>query len=117
MPIGYPWQWQHSCDRFDWPGVIGLANIIPLLSVEIDTLLDGKVPLDVEQIIRETVVILGTDALHAKRNTGAELPLALVAQFRGVVSKVANAPVLEWLRVELMEISEGLPTIPSDQGR
>ena len=104
-------------DRFDQPGVIGLANIISLLSVEIDTLLDGKVPLDVEQIIRETVVILGTDALHAKRNTGAELPLALVAQFRGVVSKVANAPALEWLRVELMEISEGLPTIPSDQGQ
>jgi Family of unknown function (DUF6535) len=104
-------------DRLDQPGVIGLANIISLLSGEIDTLLDGKVPPDVEQIIQETVVILGTEALHAKRNTGAELPLALVAQFRGVVSKVANAPAPEWLRVQLKEISEGLPTIPSEQGR
>lgn len=105
-----------SCDRFDQPGVISLANIISLLSVEIDTLLDGKVPPDVEKIIRETVVILGTEALQAKSNTGAELPLALVAQFRRVVSKVAHAPAFEWLRVQLVEISEGLPTIPSDQG-
>jgi hypothetical protein len=97
----------------DRPGVIGLANIISLLSEEFDTLLDGKVPPDVGQIIQETVVILGTEALHAKRNTGAELPRALVAQFRGLVSEVANAPVPEWLR----EISEGLPTIPSEQGR
>jgi hypothetical protein len=104
-------------DRLDQPGVIGLANIISLLSGEIDTLLDGKLPPDVEQIIQETVVILGTEALHAKRKTGAELPLALVAQFRAVVSKVANAPAPEWLRLQLKEISEGLPTIPSEQGR
>jgi len=96
----------------DQPGVIGLANIISLLSEEIDTLLDGKVPPDVEQIIQETVVILGTEALHAKMNTGAELPRALVAQFRGLVSEVANAPVPEWLRVQLKEISEGLPHDP-----
>jgi hypothetical protein len=105
-------------DRLGQPGVIGLANVISLLSGEIDTLLDGKVPPDVEQIIQETVVILGTEALHPKRNTGAELPLALVAQFRGVVSKVANVPAPEWLRVQLKEISERLPTSdPSEQGR
>ncbi|KAF8489435.1 hypothetical protein F5888DRAFT_1892902 [Russula emetica] len=105
-------------DWLDQPGVIiGLANIISLLSGEIDILLDGKVPPDVEQIMQETVVILGSEALHAKRNTGAELPLALVAQFRRVVSKVANAPAPEWLRVQLKEISEGLPTIPSERGR
>jgi hypothetical protein len=97
-------------DRLDQPGVIGLANIISLLSGEIDTFLDGKVPPDVEQMVQETVVILGTETLHAKRNTGAELPQALVAQFRGVVSKFANAPGPEWLRVQLKEISEGLPT-------
>jgi hypothetical protein len=106
-----------SGESLDRPGVIGLANIISLLSGEIDTLLDGKMPPDVEQIIQETVVILRTEALHAKKNTGAELPLALVAQFRGVVSKVANAPAPEWLRVQLKEISEKLPTIPSEQGR
>jgi hypothetical protein len=104
-------------DRLDQPGVIGLANIISLLSGEIDTFLDGKVPPDVEQIFQETVVILRTEALHAKRNTGAELPLALVAQFRAVVSKVANAPAPEWLGIQLKEISEGLPMIPSEQGR
>ena len=99
--------------RFDQPGVIGLANIISLLS-EIDT---GEVPPDVEQIIQETVIILGTEAVHAETDTGAELPLALVAQFRRVVSKVANARAPEWLRVQLEEISEGLATIPSEQGR
>jgi hypothetical protein len=104
-------------DRLGQPGVIGLANIISLLSGEIDTMLDGKVPPDVEKILQETVVILGTEALHAKRNTGAELPLALVAQFRGVISKVVNGPAPEWLRVQLKEISEGLPTILSEQGR
>jgi hypothetical protein len=104
-------------DRLDQPGVIGLANIISLLSGEIDTLLDGKLPPDVEQIIQETVIILGTEALHAKRNTGAELPLALVAQFQTVVSKVVNGPAPEWLRVQLKEISEGLPTMPSERGR
>jgi len=104
-------------DRLDQPGIIGLANIISLLSGENDTFLDGNVPPDVEQIFQETIVILGTEALQAKRNTGAELPLALVAQFRAVVSKVANAPAPEWLRIQLKEISEGLPTIPSEQGR
>jgi len=104
-------------DRLDQPGGIGLANIISLLSGEIDTLLDGKVQPDVEQIIQETVVILGTEILHARTNTGAELPLALVAQFRAVVSNAANAPAPEWLRLQLKEISEGLPTTPSEQGR
>jgi hypothetical protein len=107
-------------DRLDQPGVFLLANIISLLSGEIDTLLDGKVPLpsDVEQIIQETVVIiLGTEALRGGRHAGAELPLALVAQFRGVVSEVANAPAPEWLRVQLKEISEGLPTIPFEERR
>lgn len=108
-------------DRLDQPGVIGLANIISLLSsIEMDTLLDGKVAPDVERIIQETVVILGTAKalrvhvhVHAKKYTGAdaELPLALVAQFRAVVSKVANVPAPEWLRVQLKEISEGLTTI------
>ena len=111
-------------DRLDQPGVFALANIISLLSsIEMDTLLDGKVPPDVERIMQETVVILGTaEALrvhvhvHAKGYTGAdaELPLALVAQFRAVVSKVANVPAPEWLRVQLKEISEGLT---SDLGR
>ena len=104
-------------DRLDQPGIIGLANIISLLSGEIDTLLEGKVPPDVQQIVQETVVILGTEVLHGSRNAGAELPLALVAQFRGLVSDVASAPAPEWLRVRLKEISEGLPTISSEQGR
>jgi hypothetical protein len=103
-------------DRLGQPGVIGLANIISLLSGEIDTLLDGKVPMDVEQIIQETVVILGTEALHADENASADLPLDLVAQFQGVRSKVANALAPEWLRVQLRQISERLPTIPSRQG-
>ena len=104
-------------NRLDQPGVIGLANIISLLSGEIDTVIDGKVPPDVEQIIQETVIILGTEALHAKRNTSAELPLTLVAQFRAVVSKIANGPAPEWLRAQLKDISEGLPAILSEQGR
>jgi hypothetical protein len=104
-------------DRLDQPGVISLAYIISFLSGEIDALLDSKVPPDVEQIVQETIVILGTEALHAKRNTGAELPRALVAQFREVISEVANASGPEWLRVQLKEISEGLPTTPSEQGR
>jgi len=104
-------------DRFDQPGFIGLANIISLLSREIDTLLDGNVPPDVEQIVQETVIILGTEALCAKKSIGAELPLVLVAQFRVVVSKVANAPAPEWLRILLKQISEGIPTVPSEQGR
>lgn len=104
-------------DRLDQPGVVGLANIISLLSGEIDTLLDGKVPPDVEQMVQETVVILETEVLHAKRNTGAELPPVLVAQFRRVVSDVANASGPEWLRVQLKEMSEGLPTTPSEHGR
>jgi hypothetical protein len=103
-------------DRLGQPGVIGLANIVSLLSGEIDTLLDAKVPLDAEQIFQETVVILGTEALHADKNASADLPLDLVAQFQGICSKVANAPAPEWLRVQLKEISERLPTIPSGQG-
>jgi hypothetical protein len=100
-------------DRFCQPGVIGLANIISLLSGETDTLLDGKVPLDVEQIIQETVVILGTEALRADKNASADLPLDLVAQFQGVCSKATNAPAPEWLKVQLEQISERLP---SEQG-
>ena len=51
-------------------GVIGLANTISLLSGEIDTLLDGKVPQVQKQIAQETVVILGTQVLNAERNAG-----------------------------------------------
>ena len=51
-------------------GVIGLANTISLLSGEIDTLLDGKVPHVQKQIAQETVVILGTQVLNAERNAG-----------------------------------------------
>jgi hypothetical protein len=103
-------------DRLCQPGVIGLANIISLLSGEIDTLLDGKVPLDVEQIIQETIVILGTEALRADKNASADLPLDLVAQFQSVYSKVTNAPAPEWLKVQLEQISGRLRTIPSEQG-
>ena len=88
------------------PEVIGLANTISLQCGEIDVLLDGKVPPDVEQVVQQTVVILATEALHGKRNTGAELPLALVAQFRGLASEATNAPAPERLRVRLKEISE-----------
>ena len=49
------------------------ASQIPvsLLSGEIDTLLDGKVPQVQKQIAQETVVILGTQVLNAERNAGA----------------------------------------------
>jgi Family of unknown function (DUF6535) len=105
-----------TTDRLGQPGLIGLANIISLLSGEIDTFLDGNLPEDVEQIIQETVVILGTEALHVDKNAAADLPLDLVAQFQCVSSKVADAPAPEWLRVQVKQISERLPTIPSGQG-
>ena len=105
-----------TTDRLGQLGLIGLANIISLLSGEIDTLLDSSLPEDVEQIIQETVVILGTEALHVDKNAGADLPLDLVAQFQCVCSKVADAPAPEWLRVQVKQISERLPTIPSGQG-
>jgi hypothetical protein len=101
------------------PGVISLANIISLLSGEVDTLLDDNVPLDVEQIIQETVVILGTEALAAlpaNTNVGADLPLELVAHFQTVYSKVTNAPALEWLRVQLEQVSVRSPRILSERG-
>jgi hypothetical protein len=103
-------------DRLRQPGVISLA--ISLLSGEVDTLLDDKVPLDVERIIQESVVIFGTEALRADTNAGADLPLELVAQFQTVYSKVTKAPALELerLRVQLEQILERFPTILSKQG-
>ena len=74
-------------------------------------------PPSVVQVVQETIVTLATEALHDKRNAGAELMLALVAQFRGLVSEVANALAPEWLRVRLKEITENWPrTHPSKGG-
>jgi len=101
----------------DRPGTIALANIISLLSGEFDTLFSDKAPSDVLRIFQETLVIVGTELLQADMHTSADLPVDLVAQFRGIYSKFANVPAPEWLRVQLTGISRRLPPVPCGQGQ
>ncbi|KAI0298891.1 hypothetical protein BC826DRAFT_967233 [Russula brevipes] len=101
----------------DRPGTIALANIISLLPGEFDTLFSDKAPSDVLRIFQETLVIVGTELLRADMRTSADLPVDLVAQFRGIYSKFANVPAPEWLRVQLTGISRRLPPIPCGEGQ
>ena len=81
---------------------LGLANII--FSGEINTLLDGKARLDVEQtIIHGTDIILATEALRSftswqERSYWPAAARWIVELFQGVRSEVAKGPVPGWLR-------------------
>src|SRR6266702_861717 len=94
------------------PGAIGLANIVSLTSSEMDTVVEGRVPSEVQDIFRMTLDILLADDLLASPN--AELPPELVAIFHETYSNAQRLQVPDWLMDRLRQILEALSVVRDD---
>ena len=92
---------------------IGLENIVSLMSSEMETLVEGRVPSEVLDIFRTTLDILVTETLAALPNLNAELPRDLVTNFHETYSKAkAQQPQApDWLIDQLGKISRVLSVV------
>ncbi|KAN0137292.1 hypothetical protein V8E53_004737 [Lactarius tabidus] len=91
------------------PGAIELANIVSLTSSEMETLAEGKVPSEVQNIFRTTLDMLLAEDLLAIPN--AELPPDLSALFHETYSNARRLRAPEWLIDGLRQISEWLSLV------
>lgn len=90
------------------PGAIGLASIVSLASTEMDTLVNEKVPSEVQNIFRTTLDTFLADLLALPN---AELPPNLVAIFHVTYSDAKQLRAPDWLIDQLMQISELLSMV------
>jgi hypothetical protein len=90
------------------PGAISLANIISLTSSEMDTLVEGRAPTEVLNILQTTLDILKKDLLAS---LNAELPPDLVAIFHETYAEAQRLRAPDWLIEKLGDISEALSVV------
>jgi hypothetical protein len=91
------------------PGAIELASIISfIILVDPDMLVGDAMPSDVLDVFKQTLDILSRTLLSWGAIDLSNLPLPQVAQFHEIYSKAPH-----WLKRELQEISNHLPSISS----
>lgn len=91
------------------PGALGSANIISLTSSEMNSLVERRVPSEVQDIFRTTFdILLAEDHLASP---DAELPPDLVAIFYKTYSNAQPLQAPGWLLDRLRQISGLLPMV------